>query len=537
MKKMIKLAKWMFMSGVVFACAFAVAQPNEKTQGRGENPVSSKGFVTGTKGVYTGDLLGGKRNGQGTLRSRGEDGGEETYVGTWSDDRKNGLGVLKTSAFTYEGEFKNDQPNGKGVQKFVNGDGYEGGWVNGKRQGFGSYRWANGVVSEGDWFEDERSGFNFRTARDGTVNAEYFVSGVKALASGDLRSLSNRPNGCNGKFEGWILLTGTCTRQGLVKDKNGNIPDLSHRETFDRLQINDKQGVLTLFRQGIVIEGPLREPFDFVSAAIKRPVLTPDGKSIAWLVEYSGPMRGLAMHGAGKCALPAGGVEDCTMNEGQRVTASVAVPAVLSGERAPPNIAVAATGVVAGAVSSPLNRGNDSQVPGAQSPLASDKNMSRTEFAALLTSCDKKEVKSCVTAAQKILSNEALLDVTDPDSRQRLALDVLDKAIAMGSVDAMNIEFDIFDGVKLPSGIAFLWLQRQTTFISELEKVNEDSAKLRVAYHNLTTSNPLKMVFGAIDGRMNAYCNQLRLIRAKGDMPATESAYVAKALDATYCKK
>lgn len=470
---MVKSTRWILIGSVAFACVFAAAQPTEKTQGRGENP----------------------------------------------------------------GVFKNDSPNGKGIQKFLNGDSYEGEWVNGKRQGFGTYRWANGVISEGDWLDDERSGFNFRTARDGAVNAEYFVNGLKALTSGDLRSLSNRPDGCNGKFDGWILLSGACNKQGLVKDKNGNNPDLSHRETFDRLQINDKQGVLTLFRQGIVIEGPLREPFNFASAAIKRPVLGTDGKSIAWLVEYSGPMLGLAMHGPGKCALPAGGMEDCTMNEGQRVTASNMVPAVVSSESTLPNAALSAKGVAADVTSSPINRGNENQVAKVQSPPASDKGMSRTDFAVLLTSCDRKEVKSCVTAAKKILANEALLDVTDPDSRQRLALDVLDKAIAIGSVDAMNIEFDIFDAVKLPSAIAFLWLQRQGSLISELEKVDDDSAKLRLAYHNLTTSNPLKMVFSAIDGRMNAYCNQLRLIRAKGDLPATDSAYVVKALDSTYCKK
>ncbi len=470
MKKMIKQAKWIFIVGLVFACALAAAQPSQRMQGGGESPVPSRGGLTG-----------------------------------------------------YSGESRNDQPNGKGLQKYPNGDSYEGEWVNGKRQGYGTYRWANGGMSEGDWFEDERSGFNFRTGRDGEVNAEYFVKGIKALATGDLRALSNRPNGCNGKFDGWILLAGTCTRQGLVKDKNGAIPELSHRETFDQLQISDKRGVLTLFRQGIVIEGPLREPFNFVSAAIKRPVLAADGKSIAWVVEYSGPMRGMAMHGVGKCALPAGGLEDCTMNEGQRVTASIAAPA--------------ANGFAADAASSPATRSNDSQPLATQSAPASDKSQGRTEFAALLAACDRKEVKSCVAAAKKILANEALPDVTDAASRQRLALDVLDKAIAIGSVDAMTVEFDVFDAAKLPSPIAFAWLQRQVSLISELEKADEDSAKLRIAYHNLTTSNPLKMVFGAIDGRMNAYCNQLRLIRAKGDLPDADSAYVVKALDTTYCKK
>ncbi|MFS2034713.1 hypothetical protein ACEN8I_11875 [Polaromonas sp. CT11-55] len=466
---MIKQAKWIFIGGLVlaFASVSAATQLNERAPGRSESPIPSKGGVTG-----------------------------------------------------YEGESRNGQPNGKGLQKFPNGDSYEGEWVNGRRQGFGTYRWANGVTSEGDWFEDERSGFNFRTARDGEVNAEYFVNGVKALASGDLRSLSSGPNGCNGKYDGWILLAGACTKQGLVKGKNGAVPELSHRETFDRLQINDKLGVLTLFRQGIVIEGPLREPFDFVSAAIKRPVLAADGKSIAWVVEYSGPMRGLAMHGTGKCALPAGGLEDCTMNEGQRVTAPIATPAPMPAGPASRN-----------------DSRNDSQALPTQSAPAADKNTGRTEFAALLAACDKKEVRSCVAAAKKILANEALPDVTDPDSRQRLALDVLDKAVAIGSVDAMTAEFDVFDAAKLPSPIAFAWLQRQTGLIGELEKVDEDSAKLRIAYHNLTTTNPLKMVFGAIDGRMNAYCNQLRLIRAKGDLPATDSAYVVKALDTTYCKK
>ena len=481
---MIKQAKWIFIVGLVFACAFAAAQSNETIQGRGENPVPSKGGLAG-----------------------------------------------------YQGASGNGQPNGKGLQKFPNGDMYDGEWVNGKRQGFGTYRWANGVTSEGDWFEDERSGSSFRTGRNGEVNVEFFVGGIKALASGDMRALSNHPNGCNGKYDGWILLTVTCTPQGLVKDKNGKFPELIHRETFDRLQIGEKQGVLTLFRQGIVIEGLLREPFDFASAAIKRPVLAAGGKSIAWLVEYSGSMRGMAMHGSGKCALPAGGMADCTMNEGQRATASIAVPAPIVAERTRPDAVVAVAGVAAGAASIPVNRGNDSQFPAAQSAPVPDKALSRPEFGALLSECDKKDAKSCVAAAKKILTNEALLDVTDTDSRQRLALDLLDKAIANGSVEAMNIEFDIFDTVKLPSSIAFLWLQRQGALIGELEKVDEDSAKLRVAYHNLTTANPLKIVFSAIDGRMNAYCNRLRLIRAKGDLPVTDSAYVVKALDATYCKK
>jgi len=81
--------------------------------------------------VYSGEMVGGKRQGQGTL--------------TWPDGA------------TYEGGWLNDLCEGKGHMQFPNGSIYEGGFVRNNPCGSGKLTTVNGEVVEGFWEYQGRS--------------------------------------------------------------------------------------------------------------------------------------------------------------------------------------------------------------------------------------------------------------------------------------------------------------------------------------------------------------------------------------------
>ncbi|WP_206668774.1 MORN repeat-containing protein [Lacisediminimonas profundi] len=306
-------------AALAFTTLPAPAQVSGTVEGEREYPLSHKGQLTGTKARYKGELLNGKRHGRGTMMFDHPDGGQELYVGEWRDDQKHGQAVLQVRDYTYSGQFENGVRQGKGAETFADGTTFEGEFVNGKRHGFGMMRYANGVVHEGNWAEGQFHGFGLRAYANGTVHAEYYLTGVKALSSFDISKIAQRPLGCNGQFQDWVVYSGVCTKQGLKMGKNGPSAALMHPETFDWHTIVGTQGWFTMFQQGVVIEGSLRAPFDFTTAKVMRPVLRADGKSVDMQAQYIGPMRGLLMHGRGKCAKPGGGMENCTMKDGERV--------------------------------------------------------------------------------------------------------------------------------------------------------------------------------------------------------------------------
>ena len=58
----------------------------------------------------------------------------------------------------YKGEMSGGKPHGKGSTVFANGDTFEGEYVKGKRQGYGIYTFADGEKYEGQWFQDQQHG-------------------------------------------------------------------------------------------------------------------------------------------------------------------------------------------------------------------------------------------------------------------------------------------------------------------------------------------------------------------------------------------
>ena len=83
--------------------------------------------ITFSGGVYHGEVLDGKRHGQGTF----------TF----------------TSGKVYEGQWKEGKQHGQGKRTYANGAVYKGQWKEGKRHGQGKYTFAKGTVKEGIWHQ------------------------------------------------------------------------------------------------------------------------------------------------------------------------------------------------------------------------------------------------------------------------------------------------------------------------------------------------------------------------------------------------
>jgi hypothetical protein len=118
-------------------------------------------------GVYEGDLVDGKRHGQGTLR-----GDAVTYVGSWQNDLAHGFGTATFASGTvYEGHWDKQQFHGQGK---MTESAAAGGRV---REGLfqhsylveGRATYKSGAKYEGQWQRDKYHGAGKLTNADGSV--------------------------------------------------------------------------------------------------------------------------------------------------------------------------------------------------------------------------------------------------------------------------------------------------------------------------------------------------------------------------------
>jgi len=167
-------------------------------------------------------------------------------------------------------------------------------------------------------------------------------------------------------------------------------------------------------------------------------------------------------------------------------------------------------------------------VPGTSVPIVAK------SFEQQLNTCDLKDVSACLDAANQILTGGVMKEITDKDAREKLALSILDKAVALDSIEAMVMEYDIFDAYKFPTPLA---MQKITEFMTQFQKSTLDSARLRFYYNSLSTYDPLKSLFGTLSGSMSDYCNQVILIKSKGNLRPSDSRIVEKSLATIHCKR
>jgi len=127
--------------------------------------------------TYTGQVLNGKRHGQGIWQSR-----SGQYEGQWQQDMQHGTGHqtwndgrvydgqfdagkfsgqgrmvwhTQKGLLIYEGQYKDDLKHGMGKFVWADGRTYDGAWLSGKRHGRGTYINAKQERKVGYWAEDK----------------------------------------------------------------------------------------------------------------------------------------------------------------------------------------------------------------------------------------------------------------------------------------------------------------------------------------------------------------------------------------------
>ncbi|MES0880540.1 MORN repeat-containing protein [Roseibium sp. SCP14] len=128
-----------------------------KLNGRGEltwRPTGTPDYnLKDRYSVYIGNLLNGKRHGQGQYRRH--DG--LFYVGGWKGDLFDGEGRLTlTNGDVYSGQFRTGEFHGTGQQTLHNGEVYEGGFKNGVRHGEARILTADGDILATRWLDGEQ---------------------------------------------------------------------------------------------------------------------------------------------------------------------------------------------------------------------------------------------------------------------------------------------------------------------------------------------------------------------------------------------
>eukprot|EP01034_Spumella_vulgaris_P030936 gene30936-38235_t len=170
-----------------------------------------------SEGVYSGDLLNGKRDGEGRMEFTSHPYfGKCEYEGQWRNDRIQGHGTLKYKAnyedITYTGSFVDGEMTGDGRIQYPESDVYTGQVSNGYPSGFGTmlygnganmkhgrgqYTWASagrstnaGNIYEGDFVMDRIEGQGRLTyfAKNSLLN-EYIGAFVNGLAEGEGKGL------------------------------------------------------------------------------------------------------------------------------------------------------------------------------------------------------------------------------------------------------------------------------------------------------------------------------------------------------------
>jgi len=160
-------------------------------------------------GVYDGEFMNGKRNGQGTFSF--EDGA--VYRGQWKDDNFHGQGAFYSAngdefrgeyrngktvygkytwadGDVYEGEFKGGRPGGKGTFIFISGvkDKYVGEVKEGEMHGKGTMTYLQSTLNPykrdkyvGEWKRNLEHGMGIMTYKDGSSYEGLFKGGGKDL--------------------------------------------------------------------------------------------------------------------------------------------------------------------------------------------------------------------------------------------------------------------------------------------------------------------------------------------------------------------
>jgi len=150
-------------------------------------------------GVYDGEFIDGKRDGEGTLTKN--DG--TTYKGFFENGTFNGKGILQWESFQING-------------KLANGKKYEGGFKYGKMHGEGKLFDGFGNVWEGNWQDGNFTGKGTLRKHNGEYQEGLWLKGK--LHCDD--AIINFHNG--DKYKGPVVLGKMCGKSGYYEYSNGS---------------------------------------------------------------------------------------------------------------------------------------------------------------------------------------------------------------------------------------------------------------------------------------------------------------------------
>ena len=161
-----------------------------------KNQKEGKGEEISNEGIFCGNYLNDKKNGEGKMvYSLSGD----VYEGNYKDDLFDGKGhyIWKISGQEYTGEYKNGLMHGKGLYEWSEGEYYRGSFVNGKKEGNGEMHWANGRSFVGPFVNGRPqgvgifdNGINYKGEMefiDGKLNKDYLSKKYRGSESNSLQ--------------------------------------------------------------------------------------------------------------------------------------------------------------------------------------------------------------------------------------------------------------------------------------------------------------------------------------------------------------
>ena len=131
----------------------------------------------GAEGNYTGQVVGGVREGWGEMRWQNGTlygpgnifyySAGDRYFGQWRAGRQDGLGTLLSQTGLYVGEWEDGVQSGRGTAVYNNGNNYTGQFRAGQKHGSGVFRASNGDVYTGQFKAGVREGEGIETFYNG----------------------------------------------------------------------------------------------------------------------------------------------------------------------------------------------------------------------------------------------------------------------------------------------------------------------------------------------------------------------------------
>lgn len=168
----------------------------------------------------------------------------------------------------------------------------------------------------------------------------------------------------------------------------------------------------------------------------------------------------------------------------------------------------------------------------ALTPNPSNNNVDSSNFSSLISGCDSNNVDACLEASNQIIKKQALVEITDDSGRRKVALDLLDKAIKLGSVEAKYRSYDYLNQsfILLPEELV-----KSNKLIVEFKALGTDSANIRIIHDSVTSSNPISGIFNTLGGKFKELCAQAIYYSSKTGLSAIERRYIEDMKKAPNC--